>query len=179
MKAQLKLLSILALFAFSTCEKEEDRVKLPAATNSGAMTMGFVVDGKTTVAATGTYEAPAMGNIMGCRGGVEAYFFGDGISISGRNCRKMPEYQMQFVVKDSIVIGKPIQLGDYDNVAECFVYKSTTNSKFYNSTDSLQASITFTHASDSIYSGVFEGTFSDGKELISISSGRFDVRVQH
>jgi hypothetical protein len=185
---QKLILSVLiSLLLLSGCRKPENDIlkDLPPATVEGKMTFGCVINGNLVFKAEGDYIAPT-GFLSSCNGGSNFSIFrtqdADYFLIRSANCKKNPEYHLDFVLhEDQVLEGEKIILSSSGN--NVFQAKTSSSQPGYVdlfTTDDMHTGfIKFSKASDSIYAGVFEVTAAhhDGR-TIKLTHGRFDLRMK-
>jgi hypothetical protein len=162
------LLSVLMLFLFIGCDKEDNSPSLPPATQTGARTFGCKVDGKIFVHNDG---------IINC-----FYQLIDGenyFSISGKNFDLIPGGVGLGTIQMSIEEGQTYQLLDENpgNAVGDLFYQNILESAQTNPVYTGELSITRLDVEQNIVSGTFwfDVQHPLTGERIEIREGRFDT----
>jgi hypothetical protein len=181
MKNTLIIPAILLLFVTVSCKKQVD--ELPPATQTGANTFGARVDGKIWT--------PADVAVVASAPILEARYYGDGIIINARNYASTPtESEFEIYVKHLTGPGTyplnvdtqiyPSESGSY---AYYVVRKFTPINEWITSTQYTgSVNITLNDTTNRIISGTFQFdamNLSGTPQLLHVTDGRFDVKVQY
>lgn len=174
------LTPIVILFVFASCNKEVE--ELPPATQTGANTFGAKVDGELWVP-QGFGALPAN-DILEAR-----YTSPNAIMINARNFRKSPkETEFEIFVNNitgpgtyqlNTDITRPALTASYGY----FVEREFTPKNEWQTSPTYTGSVTITRFDvvNNIVSGTFQFNalnISGSPEPISVTEGRFDVKLQ-
>lgn len=172
----------LILPGFAGCNKNSLQNHLPAVTQKGAMTFGCILNGNYAFSVHGIIVSSGSGFASTCSGGVHSSSASDGLHMMALNCPDQT-YTVFLDLVDSVVLpgtynsgnGKPSNLmvlfqGLYGGI-------DTTIRYICDDTHGGVITITRASASDSIYSGTFSGTLTDGHNAYPVTDGRFDVKL--
>lgn len=178
MKHLLKLILLLLPLLFAACKKDELKL-LPDATQTGANTMGAIVNGKAWVADGGTGFNPPDPVEGGYHG---TYSFDNtrnnvfiraykkdktGLSIYLRNVTQPGEYLLDTTTKPfGGELIQPYNHAAYQVPGRLFM----TNSRYTG-----KVIITRADTVNKIVSGFFAFKAKHGKDTVTVTNGRFDV----
>lgn len=183
MPRRLTFVCILTLLVFAGCNKNTPQSHLPAATQTGAMTFGCVLNGNYAFSVHNAIVITGSGFGTSCSGGISGGFASGGLHMLAMNCPDQT-YSVYVNIADSVVYPGTYYLGKgtANDITVVFqgIYGSSLDTTIrYECDQSHGGTITFTRASitDSIYSGTFSGTLTDGIKNYPLTDGRFDMKV--
>jgi hypothetical protein len=170
----LKTISVIIFImaAFACCKKEKTPLEtLPAATQTGANTFGYLVDGEAVIL-NGKFHTDALN----CYSGVGIYNSTSEFDIYAKVCED--KYLYLHVSKPLGTIGT-FNLVKAKTGTDCYANLTyQIGAIHYQTTDSLIGKLVITKASDHILAGTFEFNCLNTDINIgthTITNGRFDI----
>ena len=175
--------SLLALILFFTTSCKKDLTELPPATQTGANTFGAKVDGKLW--------GPAGFGVVPTAPILQARYYGDGIIINAGNYSSSPtESEFEIYIKHLTGPGTyPLNFDTqkYPNEGGSYAYyvlrKLTPVNEWITSSQySGSVNITLNDTANRIISGTFQFdamNLYSAQQLLHVTDGRFDIKVQY
>ena len=183
MLRKLVFIYTFVLFGSAGCNKNTPQSHLPAATQTGTMTFGCVLNGNNAFSVHGDVVKTGSGFGSSCTGGVSGAYAPDGLHILAVNC-PIETYSVYLTIADTMVRKGVYNLGNgaASSITVVFqgIYGSSLDTTIrYQCDQTHGGTITFTRASasDNIYSATFSCTLTDGHISYPVTDGRFDMKV--